>query len=493
MLRQIHIFYKKERIFTHNYALALGVNELENVLKIITSYMEAPMPGKIFQKPLSNFQVFHQGKGKVYYLMITDQIDSLQYVNKIFNQLVKKFDEIYPNPLEISQENQKREDFLQYLNQLQKDFHSKVAIVGPLHAGKTTLYNMLKVDDTERNIMDFAKSSNFILDNLSFDLWDFQLQDNSSLLWSKFVSGSDLIIIVFDISNYNLKILEKFLNLKRREGNLSKLLILGNKVDLVNKEYLKRIKNDLKIQNYHLISLEVKDSNLEVLNLIRNVLNLKQSLPHNFDPLLNKSKTLEKEGKLVEAVKTYKELIEISNQNQLFSYLKNFENKIFLLNKKIQEGLELKRKVERKKKFAAPQQIKFSKKVKVKNLPGGLDELKSSKKNLTPLPKRSKQKSSKDELEISPEDIKSNLQLIGKRNPMKENIEKSPKELKTENKSIGDPSIILKKMIEDKGSTLSLNLCNLYLSEMEQSLGRPLEYSDIEAAAEVFVKQEQTS
>ncbi|MEJ2277250.1 MAG: hypothetical protein P8Y70_05805 [Candidatus Lokiarchaeota archaeon] len=156
------------------------LRQLDNVIDVIRSYMDLPMPGKTFQKPLSNYQIFHQGKGDLYFVIIADQIDSLQYIGKIFNDIFKKFEEIYPNPADILKDKAKNALFIEFLNKLQKDFRSKIVLVGPLHSGKTTLYNMLKEDGTERNIMDFAKSSTFIIDNLTFDLWDFQLKDNFS-------------------------------------------------------------------------------------------------------------------------------------------------------------------------------------------------------------------------------------------------------------------------------------------------------------------------
>ncbi len=54
MLRQIFIFHKGEVIFNYNYALGLGNEELLNVKKLIQSYIDAPMPGKTFHRPVSN-------------------------------------------------------------------------------------------------------------------------------------------------------------------------------------------------------------------------------------------------------------------------------------------------------------------------------------------------------------------------------------------------------------------------------------------------------
>ena len=62
-------------------------------------------------------------------------------------------------------------------------------------------------------------------------------------------------------------------------------------------------------------------------------------------------------------------------------------------------------------------------------------------------------------------------------------------------KDIDKPLVIdftqqLQKIIEEKGSSLSLNLCENLIKELQNSLGRPLTIDDIKLAADFFVKQE---
>ncbi|MEJ2248359.1 MAG: hypothetical protein P8Y97_01715, partial [Candidatus Lokiarchaeota archaeon] len=233
----------------------------------------------------------------------------------------------------------------------------------------------------------------------------------------------------------------------------------------------------LKIPEYHLVSLIRERSKIRILKFIRKTLNLKENLPENFEASISNAKEFESMGRLVEAVKQYKELIKISKDNQLFSYLETFKKKLSRLNRKIQEQVELKRKLERKKKFSAPQKLKFTKQVKVKNLP------KSSKV---------KNRSSKNKLEVSPEDIKLKIKLIERAKSPNGNMQRASKDEKKEVEKSDDLSLILFNMIKKRGSTLDLDLCKQYLSEMEKSLSRKLEETDIEVAADLFIKQEQS-
>ena len=145
MLRQIHIFHKNDCIYNHTYALALGDEELNNVIKIIQSYIDMPMIGKTFQKPVSDhFQIFHRSEGDVLFLFITDLVDSLEYVSPAIENTIKKFNEVFPTPNDIKTSTNVKREFVDFLREQQYELHSKIAIVGPHNSGKTMLFNMFK-------------------------------------------------------------------------------------------------------------------------------------------------------------------------------------------------------------------------------------------------------------------------------------------------------------------------------------------------------------
>jgi len=255
ILRQIHIFYSGKNIYNHTYALALGDEELKNVIKVIQSFIDMPMTGKTFHRPVSeNFQIFHKSERGVLFLFITDLVDNLEYISPILENTMKKFNELFQNPMDVSNPDDKKREFVDFLREQQHKLHSKITIIGPTNSGKTQLFNMIK-NDQVRQIMNFAKISTFAIDNLNFALWDFELKDNFSLLWSKFIQGSDLVILLFDLSKYHIRVINHFLDLQKQESKFSKLLILGNKRELINKNDLKIVKNELDLYDFEEISL----------------------------------------------------------------------------------------------------------------------------------------------------------------------------------------------------------------------------------------------
>ncbi|MFX0147026.1 MAG: Rab family GTPase [Candidatus Hodarchaeota archaeon] len=491
MLRQIHIFYKGEQIYNFTYAMGLGDEELENVKKTIVSYLDMPTPGKTFQKPLGEYQIFHRGIGNSLLLLITDLIDTREQIDGVIEKIIHKFKEIYPDPSLIKTRDSTLIEFEEFLYELQYELHSKICIMGPVSSGKTKLYNLLKKNE-ERKILNFAKSSLFEIENLKFDIWDFQLKDNFSLLWSKFISGADLVLLVFDLSNYHLRVINHFLDLYKKEGGLSKLLIVGNKRDLVQEEDLKLIKNELGLPKFIEISLIEPDVKKKLTETISVILRLKMTLPSNFDKLKKEAENHENQGNLILAISKYKELISICNTYQDFTYIASFKQKLKELQNKVEKGKKIRREIESKKKFEVPGQIKFTNKVTVKPLP--LDKSKIRPEITPKIPEKKA-----EELEIDEKKVgKLTLFKSSKEQVEEEDIEIDIKVTPTQLTSISQQdktlstqfSKQLQMLIEQRGSSLSLKLCEHLISELETSLGRTLTLEDIKTAADIFTKQE---
>ncbi len=492
MLRQIHIFHKNDCIYNHTYALALGDDELKNVIKIIQSYIDMPMVGKTFQKPVSeHFQIFHRSEGDMLFLFITDLVDSLEYIGPAIENTIQKFKELFPTPNDINTSTNFKREYVDFLREQQYELHSKIAIVGPQNSGKTMLFNMFKSNGV-RPIMNFATASICSIDNLKFDIWDFELKDNFSLLWSKFIQGSDLVILLFDLSNYHLRVINHFLDLQKQESKFSKLLIIGNKRDLVRKEDIRIIKNELNISNMEELSLVDASAKEKIGNLISKALNLKKLLPHNFTELFNEAKNVESEGNFILAIAKYKELIKISNEYQDFTYMTTLKKKIESLQEKVDEQAKIRKGIEAKKKFEIPGKIRFTRRIQVQPLPTSKTLIQAPPIEIPKAPTKIKQKT--EDLMLFSTDDSSEGEEIDKEDITLDIDEVIPEEkrptLEVVEKKDDDFPFILQQLIEKRGSSLTLNLCEALLIELKKALSRPLNVEDLELAADVFVKHD---
>jgi GTPase SAR1 family protein len=451
-----------------------------------------PMLGKTFQKPVSeHFQIFHRSDGEMLFLFITDLVDSLDYVGPTIERTIAKFNELFSTPDEINTNPNLKREYIDFLREQQYELHSKIAIVGPHNSGKTMLFNMFK-SNGGRQIMNFASSSIYAIDNLKFDLWDFEMKDNFSLLWSKFIQGADLVILLFDLSNYHLRVINHFLDLQKQESKFSKLLIIGNKRDLVRNEDIRIIKNELNLSHIEEVSLIDAGAKEKIKNLIAQALNLKKLLPHNFTELFNEAKMVEKEENFVLAIAKYKELIKTSNEYQDFTYVNTLKEKIESLQEKVDEQVKTRKEIEAKKKFEIPGKIQFTRRIQVQPLPSTSSPVKAPPIEIPKSPKKIRQKTedlmlftSSDSTsgeEIDKEDITLDIDAVipEEKRPTLEVIEEKDEEFPA----------MLQQLIENKGSSLSLNLCKQLLEELQKTLSRPLTKEDLELAANVFVKHD---
>ena len=85
------------------------------------------------------------------------------------------------------------------------------------------------------------------------------------------------------------------------------------------------------------------------------------------------------------------------------------------------------------------------------------------------------------EPELDKEDITLDINLV---------IPEEKRPILEERKIVEELSSTLQKIIEKKGSSLSLKLCLQLVTELQKNLSRPLTMEDVELAAEVFVKHD---
>ncbi len=509
MLRQFLVFYKGDIIFSHSFAIGLDIEELNKAKETMQTIS---VPDKTVSRPILNYQIFHYLKTSIQFSYITDCNDSYNYIDKIMKKTISKFSLFFPDPLDIKDQFSSKEAFVKFLYEAQKELHTKIALIGPLNAGKTTCYNLIRNDD-EHSIMNVAKSSTTSIGDLTFDIWDSILTDNFSLLWSKLIGGSDLVIFIFDASNYNLQVLNHFINLYKKESGSAKLIVIANKSDLISKDDIKRIKTELDNIEIKELSLIKSNGKSRIYRYISDTLKLKKNLPSNFENLIKQAENLEESGNTVAAIAKYKELINICNTYQELDLENEFKEKCEQLDLKLKKNIAERKEEQKKIKFTPSHAIKFSEKIMVKKLPSMQKsatsetlfaqnkikaELDNSIKNASIGTKKKKVK----KLSLKPGDIKINLQNIksqaklinglGTTSSTKSksdsvpNLEIDPNKLKTDQ----DYAEALQTIIKKEGSELTLELCLEFIDQMKNELKRNLTFDDLLIAKDAFIKQE---
>jgi hypothetical protein len=168
------------------------------------------------------------------------------------------------------------------------------------------------------------------------------------------------------------------------------------------------------------------------------------------------------------------------------------KEKVENLQEKVDEQAKIRREIEAKKKFEIPGKIQFTRRIKVQPLPTSSTEIEPPPIEIPKTPTKIKQKTEDLMLfspndttvgeEIDKEDITLDIDKVipEEKRPVLEVVEEKDDEFPT----------ILQQMIEKRGSSLTIYLCEQLLTELRKTLARPLNIEDLELAADIFVKHD---
>jgi len=146
-----------------------------------------------------------------------------------------------------------------------------------------------------------------------------------------------------------------------------------------------------------------------------------------------------------------------------------------------------------------PGKIQFTRQVQVQPLPSSKSQIKpppievpktTIKASRSPVGKQKtedllifSESDTSEAVDIDKEDITLHIDEVipEEKRPTLEQSESESKKIYPE---------MLQKMIEQSGSSLSLNLCSQLITELQKTLSRPLTDEDLESAATFFVKHD---
>lgn len=166
---------------------------------------------------------------------------------------------------------------------MSKASNVKITILGESTTGKTAIaYRLVRNEFTEKTESTIGASFLTLIDNnVKFEIWDTAGQERYLALVPMYYRGADVILLVFDLSR--LETIERLLHyLEKISKDLTnyKILIIGNKLDLIDPTDLPRIDKQLK----------TKLENYKYLFKIIDFINISTKTGENFDLFVHKFK-----------------------------------------------------------------------------------------------------------------------------------------------------------------------------------------------------------
>lgn len=164
------------------------------------------------------------------------------------------------------------------------DYHIKLKIgliksvlIGDSNTGKTSLCNKLLYDKFNTNIGQtigvtyFKKNIKTNNNNYSLQLWDLSGNPRFRVISYMYLKDANIVFLLFDLHNYNINKIKEWIELiKEKSNKYPKIILIGNKLDLVKEpvKILEKINSEI-LNNVTYLEISIKDNiNIDKLNNI---------------------------------------------------------------------------------------------------------------------------------------------------------------------------------------------------------------------------------
>jgi len=322
LLRQVIILLGKTPIFKREYGKSLSWEALSPILNSLTDFLQSSPDDITEFMNIVNYKVCYSTAKyyNVLVIFVTDQTDKEENIKnetvKVRDIFVNKFSEF------LTQGNYNTElyEAIRYdTDEAFRELRPKIALVGFSGVGKTTITRLIRAEEIPmKHIPTITGDVAAIkVGSLHMYLWDFAGQEQFSFIWSRFVKGSDAIILVVDSSKQNMKESKFFVDLIRKEAPKARVAIVANKQDIPGALSPEKIAKTLGFRTYPLVAIDPNQRGA-MLNIVAEVVEVTTGVTSLIQPMLERESLVETaeaaimQGNLLKASEIYKHIAELS-------------------------------------------------------------------------------------------------------------------------------------------------------------------------------------
>lgn len=316
------ILLGKTPIFKREYGKSLSWEALSPILSSLTDFLQQSSDDIIEFMNIVNMKVCY-ATAKYYntlVIFITDQTDRDDCIKdetiKIRDIFVNKFSEF------LLGENYNPEVYNSIRYDTEESFRElrpKIALVGFSGVGKTTITRLIRAEEIPmKHIPTITGDVAAIkVGSLHMYLWDFAGQEQFSFIWSRFIKGSDAIILVMDSTQQNMKESKFFVDLIKKEAPKARVAIIANKQDIPGAITPELIVNELGYRTYPLVAID-PNQRAAMLNIVAEVVEVTTGVTSLIQPMLERESLVETaeaaimQGNLLKASEIYNDIAILS-------------------------------------------------------------------------------------------------------------------------------------------------------------------------------------
>ena len=207
-----------------------------------------------------------------YNLILVIIVDLYNKGEQIFREVSSILED---KSLDLLKDDARFKTFTQLFLTFQEHIPIKISLVGFGGVGKTTILKLLKEQElpTTHNPTILADITQYNLNGIHFNFWDFAGQVAYKNVWPKLINKSDLVIVVTDSSQKNVSLSKFFLDLILNIVPYSKKIIIANKQDTPNAIDVPRINQILGENTIPFVAIDPNYRSILLENIF-NALNL---------------------------------------------------------------------------------------------------------------------------------------------------------------------------------------------------------------------------
>ena len=170
-----------------------------------------------------------------------------------------------------------------------RNLRPKISLVGFSGVGKTTITQLIKAEEIPLEHIPTINGdvATIKIGKLTFPLWDFAGQEQFSLLWNRFIKGSDAVLLITNSTLENIEKSKFFLEFIKEEAPYAHSAIIGNKQDLPNALSVENIERITGVKTYSMVA--IKPGNREkMMQIIADILDMSAEVSPLLKPIIER-------------------------------------------------------------------------------------------------------------------------------------------------------------------------------------------------------------
>jgi small GTP-binding protein len=303
MLRHVYIIKEDKILYRRQYGKALKDSEFKGLIPDIAKSAFLGLEDKFRAYDYFKYRISFIAKREFHliFIIISDIGDDSKRIQSELIKLRSEFLGIFGDEV-INKLNSTVLDVLNPLiDGMHRNLRPKISLIGFSGVGKTTISQLIKAKEIPLEHVPTINGevASIKIGKLLFYLWDFAGQEQFSLLWNKFIKGSDAVLLITDSTLKNIEKSKYFLELFAQEAPYAHAAIIGNKQDLADALKVEEIERIMGVKAYSMVALNIDNRN-KMIQIIADILDMDVNNSPLLKPLLERDELVENAQKALE-------------------------------------------------------------------------------------------------------------------------------------------------------------------------------------------------